>query len=66
MPVRVVVPVPSLVSAPVPEMSLAMVRVSVRLICRVALLTTAPVPRVPVAPPAPTLSVPAEMVVMPE
>ena len=47
-------------------MALAMVMASERLICRVALSTTAPVPRVPTVPPAPTLKVPAEMVVVPE
>jgi hypothetical protein len=33
---------------------------------RVLLLTTAPVPRVPVVPPVPTWRVPAEMVVVPD
>ena len=62
----VAVPAASLVSAPVPEMSLAMVTAFERLICRVALSTTAPVPRVPMVPPAPTLKVPEEIVVVPE
>ena len=65
-PVRLVVPAPTWLSAPVPEMTLAMVTAFERLTSRVALSTTAPVPRAPVVPPAPTLSVPAEMVVVPE
>jgi len=52
--------VPSLLSAPVPEMSLATVKALVRLNCRVALFTTLPVPSAPVVPAAPTLRMPAE------
>ena len=65
MPLRVVMPAPAWVTAPVPEISLETVKASDRLNCSVALLTTAPVPSVPAVPPAPTLSVPAEIVVVP-
>ena len=61
-----VVPVPTWVSAPVPEMTLATVTASERLKARVPLSVTAPVPSVPVVPPAPTCRVPAEIVVVPE
>ena len=53
------------VRTPVPEMSFETVTVPVRLICSVASLTTAPLPSDPVAPPAPTLRTPAEIVVVP-
>jgi len=53
----------NLVSAPVPEMLLAIVMSSDRLSCRVALFTTSPLPSVPAAP---TLRMPAEIVVVPE
>jgi len=46
-------------------MALATVSAPVRLNCRVASFVVAPVPSAPVAPPAPTLSVPAEIVVVP-
>ena len=61
-----VVPVPIWFTVPVPEMAPATVSASDRLKVRMLLSTTAPVPRVPVVPPAPTWSVPAEMVVVPE
>ena len=44
---------------------LARVYASERLICSVPLLLTAPEPNVPVVPPLPTSSVPAEIVVAP-
>ena len=65
LPVRVRVLVNSLVSAPVPLMSLARLRLLERLICSVPLLLMAPVPSVPAVPPLPTSKVPAEMVVAP-
>ena len=65
LPVRVRVLLSSLVSPPVPLMSLAIAMLSERLICSVPLLITAPVPSVPVVPALPTSSVPAEMVVVP-
>ena len=59
-------PVPIWFTVPVPEMAPATVRAaSDRLKARTLLLTTAPVPSVPVVLPAPTWSVPAEMVVVP-
>ena len=57
--------VSSLVKLPVPLMSLAKLKLSERLICSVPLLITAPVPSVPVVPPLPTSSMPAEIVVAP-
>ena len=63
--VSVRVLLPSLVKAPVPEMLLATVTSSERLKLRVLLLTTAPVPRLPLSPPSPICNVPALMVVVP-
>ena len=66
-PVRLVVPVPIWFSAPVPEMALATVMASERLNASVPpLVTTAPVPRVPMVPPLPTWRVPSVIVVVPE
>ena len=48
-----------------PEMSLAMVIASERLICSVPLSTTLALPIVPIVLPAPMLRMPAEMVVRP-
>ena len=57
--------VSSLVKLPVPLMSLAIVKLSERLICSAPLLLTAPDPKEPAVPPLPTSSVPAEIVVAP-
>lgn len=59
------IPLPIWLTAPVPVITLATVSAAVRLNCRVALFVTVPVPNWPAAPPAPRLSVPAEMVVVP-
>ncbi|MBI3197730.1 MAG: hypothetical protein HYZ40_09530 [Rhodospirillales bacterium] len=65
-PTRLVVPLPSWVRAPVPEIALATVMASERSKARVALLVTPAVPRVPEVPPSPTCRVPPEIVVVPE
>ena len=65
-PVNVRVAAPNLARAPVPLMTCDRLNASERLICSVPLLLTAPVPNVPVVPPAPTSSVPALMVVLPK
>jgi len=64
LPVRITVPSVCL-TVPLPEMALPIVVVPVRLNTRAALFTTAPVPSVPLAPPQPTYSVPALIVVPP-
>src|SRR4029079_4272951 len=64
-PVSVSVPAPSFVNAPVPLIALATANESLRLNVRAALFTTAPVPSVPIVPPLPIWSVPAEIVVVP-
>ena len=46
-------------------MALATVQASLRLYCSDALLLMSPVPRLPVVPPVPTLTVPALSVVVP-
>ena len=60
-----VVPVPALVSAPVPLIAFATVSALLRLNVSAALSTTAPVPNWPVVPPFPTCNVPALIVVVP-
>ena len=62
---RVNVPEPSMMTLPGPEM-LDAVKLPVRLNRSVPLFTTLPEPSEPVAPPLPTCSVPAEIVVPPE
>ena len=64
-PERVVVPEPACVSVPDPEMAFATVSALLRSKTNAALLTTAPLPSVPVVPPLPSWSVPAETVVVP-
>src|SRR2546421_373351 len=64
LPVRTVVPVPSCVTAPLPEMLPPKVNVSERLKLRTPLLKT--LPRIdPEAPPLPSCSTPAVIVVSP-
>jgi len=60
-------PLPCCVRVPDPEMPLGATIVSLRLKASVepAAIDTAPLPSEPVAPPLPTWSVPAEMVVSP-
>ena len=58
-------PAPIWLTLPVPEMALETVSALERLNTRVPLLVVAPVPSVPVVPPSPTCSVPAEIVVVP-
>ena len=64
VPARVSVPAPALVNEPDPEIAPAKVRSSERSKARAALLVIFPA-MLPVAPPAPICSVPAEMVVPP-
>ena len=65
--VSLVVPLPIWFSAPVPLMTLATTSaVSLRSKLSVALLTTGPLPSVPLAPPLPIRNVPALMNVVPE
>ena len=64
-PDRVVTPELLMLTAPAPEMALATVTSSERLMARVALFATAPVPSAPVVPPSPICKVPALMVVAP-
>ena len=65
MPVSVVVPVPALVSVPVPLMAPATVRALLREITSAPLFITGPDPSAPVVPPFPSCSVPALIVVPP-
>ena len=58
-------PVPVFVKPPVPEIGLEIVTASLRLKTSVAVVTTGPEPSVPVVPPPPMSSTPAEMVVVP-
>ena len=58
-------PVPACSSAPVPEMIEPTVKVPVRLKISEPLFVIAPAPSAPVAPPAPTRTVPPGMVVVP-
>ena len=64
IPENVSVPAPDLVTVPLPEMTPANVRASERLMVSAALLTMLP-EVLPVVPPAPMLSVPPLMVVIP-
>ena len=64
-PLSTVVPAASCSTVPVPEIACATVRVPVRLKTRAALFVMAPAPSAPVAPPAPTRSVPPEIDVAP-
>jgi len=59
------VALPFWVSDPLPLIALPTVTMSLRLNARLALLTTLPAPRLPAAPPLPTCSVPAPIVVVP-
>ena len=59
-------PEPAWVAAPVPEITPPYPSASDRLKISAALLVTLPLPSVPAVPPAPTSSVPAEIVVVPE
>ena len=56
---------PNLFKLPLPEMALLTPRLSERLNTRLALLVTAPVPKLPALPPAPMRKVPALTVVAP-
>lgn len=58
-------PEASFVTAPLPEMALLSVSDPVRLMVKVPLLTMLPAASDPVAPPLPSSSVPALMVVVP-
>ena len=62
---KIVVPVPLFVTAPVPLIVLPTVSASLRLNASVALLTTFPVPSDPVVPPSPICRTPALIVVVP-
>ncbi len=62
---RVSVPAADLVNEPVPEITLAKLRLSERLISRIPELAMAPAPREPVVEPAPICSLPAEIVIAP-
>ena len=62
---KVTVPLPCWVKLPVPEITLAIEMSSDRLKINEALLTTLPAPNVPLVPPLPICSAPAEMVVVP-
>ena len=64
-PVRVVVPEPTCVTEPVPEIALATDRALVRLKSKAALLTTLPEPSDPVVPVLPICKAPPLMVVVP-
>ena len=63
--VRIVVPAPCCRSVPLPLIRLPTVITSLRLKTSAPLSVTLPVPRLPAAPPAPTCSVPAVIVVTP-
>ena len=65
-PESVVVPDPAWVSVPEPVMTFEKVAASLRLNVSAALLVTETVPSVPVVEPAPTWTVPEEIVKMPE
>ena len=65
MPLSVVTPVPDWFSTPVPLMLFAKVMASLRLMVRMALFVTAPVPSWPIVPPLPTCSVPPLITVVP-
>ena len=62
---RVSVPAADLVNEPVPEITLAKLRLSERLISRMPELAMAPAPMEPVVEPAPICSFPAEIVIAP-
>ena len=64
-PERTTVPVPACSTEPAPERLPAIVSVPVRLKTRDPLFVIAPAPSVPVAPPAPTRTVPPETIVVP-
>ena len=65
VPLKTVIPFPAWVSEPVPEMTLATVKLFVRLNTSIPLLMMLPDPRVPVVPPLPICSVPPLTVVVP-